>query len=309
MVIHKKPPMSSSTSQTSTSSPRELRFTVNGMQFAAQEWGIKGQLPVLALHGWLDNSASFYALAPQLQNLHIVAVDMAGHGQSDHRPGVSSYTLWDEINDIVAIADYLGWSDFVLLAHSRGAIISMLAAGTFPARIRCLMLIEGLLPEAARIEDAPLQLASSIKGVSAQLQKPLSVYPSIEHAIKARERGMFPLSYEAAKALTLRGLRKEGEGYSWSTDPRLLAPSAVKLTPQHIQAFMNRITAPIKLILANNGLPKLYEKYIESVQLFPQVSFELVDGGHHLHMESQANVVAEKVQAYLAPFIDMHESH
>lgn len=288
--------------------PRELRFQVNGMQFAAQEWGESGQLPVLALHGWLDNCASFFALAPRLRDIHLVALDMAGHGQSDHRPGVSSYTLWDEINDIFAVADYLGWNDFLLLAHSRGAIISMLAAGTFPARIRGLMLIEGILPEPARIEDAPQQLANSIIGVRAQLKKPLSIYPSIEHAIKARERGMFPLSYEAAKALTLRGVRAQGDGYSWSTDPRLLAPSAVKVSLLHIQAFMSRITAPIQLLLATDGLPKLYEKYIESVQAYPCINFIVIEGGHHLHMEAQASLVAEKVQSFFMPFIDAHAS-
>ena len=95
-----------------SSSPRELRFTVNGMNFAAQEWGDSTQLPVLALHGWLDNAASFYALAPRLNNLHIVALDMAGHGQSEHRPGHMAYTPWDDINDILAVADHLGWERF-----------------------------------------------------------------------------------------------------------------------------------------------------------------------------------------------------
>lgn len=296
----------SSASLSQVSAPRELRFTVNGMEFAAQEWGAPNQLPVLALHGWLDNAASFFKLAPRLQNLHIIALDMAGHGKSDHRPGVSSYALWDDIGDIFAVADYFGWNEFVLMGHSRGAIVSTLAAGTFPHRIKCLMLIEGILPEPAHIEDAPQQLANSINGVRAQLQKPLSVYPSIEHAIKAREHGMFPLSYNAAKALTVRGVKAIAGGYSWSTDPRLLAPSAIKISQPHVEAFMRRVVMPVKVLLATDGLPKIFPNYIATLQAYPDIEAEMIEGGHHLHMEAQADVVAEKLQAYLAPFIESY---
>lgn len=287
-----------------STSPRELRFNVNGMNFAAQEWGDPTQLPVLALHGWLDNAASFFELAPRLKNLHIVALDMAGHGQSDHRPGQMAYAPWDDINDILAVADYLGWERFALLGHSRGAIIGTLAAGTFPDRFIALGLVEGLLPEPARSEDAPKQLASAIQGLRIQQQKIRSIYPDIKLAIKARERGMFPLGHAAAKALTERGVVAQEGGVSWSTDPRLLAPSMIKLSREHLHAFINHVRAPIKLLLADEGLPKLYANYLEEVKQFPQVEYELLSGGHHLHMEQEVDVIAERLNAFFARFTE-----
>lgn len=285
-----------------SSSPRELRFTVNGMNFAAQEWGDSTHLPVLALHGWLDNAASFFALAPRLKNLHIVALDMAGHGQSEHRPGQMAYTPWDDINDILAVADHLGWTRFALLGHSRGAIIGTLAAGTFPERFIALGLVEGLLPEPARPEDAPKQLASAIQGLRVQQQKIPSVYPDMSIAIKARERGMFPLGHAAAKALTERGVVAQAGGVSWSTDPRLLAPSMIKLSREHLHAFVNQVNAPIKLLLADEGLPKLYTNYLHEVEQFPQLDVEVLSGGHHLHMEQEVDLVAEKLNAFFSQF-------
>lgn len=286
--------------------PRELHFVVNGMAFAAQEWGVPGQLPVLALHGWLDNCASFFALAPRLNHLHIVALDMAGHGQSEHRSGASSYAFWDDISDIFAVADYFGWDKFVLMGHSRGAILSMLAAGTFPQRIQCLMLIEGILPEPAPLAEAPQQLANSIQSVRIQAQKPSSIYPTIELAIKAREQGMFPLSYRAAKALTLRGVKQRDDGCYWGTDRRLWAPSAMKLSREQIQAFMQRVNMPVKILVATNGLPKIWAHYADALVPYPDIEVELLEGGHHLHMEAEVEVVAEKVQQYLNPFINSH---
>lgn len=288
---------------TQSGRPRELRFRVNGMDFAAQEWGDPSQLPVLALHGWLDNSASFFSLAPRLKNLHIVALDMAGHGRSDHRPGQMAYTPLDDINDIFAVADYLGWEKFALLGHSRGAIIGTLAAGTFPERFIALGLVEGFLPEPGNSENAPKQLADAIVGLRAQQQKKPSVYPDIEIAIKARERGMFPLGYEAAKALTERGVAACDKGYSWGTDPRLLAPSMVKLPREYLRSFVNQISAPIKLLLADQGLPKMYANYLPEVQRFTHVECEVLSGGHHLHMEQEVDLVAERLNRFFSRFI------
>lgn len=43
---------------------------------------------VVALHGWLDNCATFAELAPQLTsvlNWHIFCIDMPGYGKSQHK--------------------------------------------------------------------------------------------------------------------------------------------------------------------------------------------------------------------------------
>jgi pimeloyl-ACP methyl ester carboxylesterase len=278
--------------------PREIRLNANGLEFSALEWGTEGQLPILALHGWLDNAATFYKLAPQLKNVHIIAPDLAGHGRSQHRPGQNAYTPWDDINDIFALADQLGWKRFALLGHSRGAIIGSLAAGTFPERFIGLGLIEGMLPEPAKEENVPAQLASAISGLRTLQQKTPSVYTSMTVAIKARERGLFPLSTAAATALTERGVIAREGGFSWSSDRRLMTPSVLKLTRQQLAAFINRIAAPVKLLLANNGLPELYENYLAEVNQFPHVDYEILQGGHHLHMEQAAELVAEKLNHF-----------
>lgn len=278
---------------------RQRFFRVSGLTLAAQEWGEPGGRPILALHGWLDNSASFDALAPLLPGAHIVALDLAGHGRSGHRAGAGPYNIWEDVGELFEVADQLGWHEFTLLGHSRGGIIGMIAAGTFPERVTCLALIEALWPEVHQPQAAPRQLARSILEVRALRDKPLSVYRDLARAARARERGMFPLSSGAALALTERGTNAVEGGYSWSTDQRLLAPSAVKLTEDHIEAFLTRATADMAMILGRDGIPKLFNHYREALQRFPErLDWIELPGGHHLHLEAEAPQVAECLRRF-----------
>lgn len=281
--------------------PVERRFTVDGMTFAAQEWGSPGATPVLALHGWLDNSASFARLVSHLDGVHLLAVDLAGHGKSDPRPGFGPYNIWEDVGELFAIADQMQWGEFSLLGHSRGGIIGMLASGTFPERIKALALIEALWPESHRCDDAPRQLARSILETRSLAGKSMTVYPDKSLGVRARERGMFPLSTEAATALTERGMKPVAGGYQWSSDQRLLAPSAMKMTEAHITAFLDRSEAKMHMLLGEEGVPRLFAHYREALALFPdRMGLEILPGGHHLHMEAQAPLVAERLNDFFA---------
>ena len=54
----------------------EVRLSLPHIELAAHLFGPEDGLPVIALHGWLDNANSFARLAPKLKGLRIVALDM-----------------------------------------------------------------------------------------------------------------------------------------------------------------------------------------------------------------------------------------
>lgn len=273
--------------------PVERIFDIDGFQFCAQQWGDPGGIPVLALHGWLDNSASFNRVAAQLQGVNLLAIDLAGHGLSDHRVGSSRYNLWQDIPDVFAVADAMGWQRFALLGHSRGAMISLLAAGTFPKRITQLALIEGLFPEPVDIADAPKQLAKSIRQYHSRKAASQSHYDTFNDAVLARMSGRFPLSFDAATEIVARGVVAVEGGYCWRSDPCLLMASAFKLSEEHLRAFVSRIESPIKLILAEQGVKGMLQNYQSQLEQIKNLSVDTLTGGHHLHMEAEACDVAQ----------------
>ena len=48
----------------------------------------RGSIPVIALHGWLDNAASFLPLAARFEGFDLVALDLPGHAEKTGREAV-----------------------------------------------------------------------------------------------------------------------------------------------------------------------------------------------------------------------------
>ena len=100
----------------------EVRLSLPHIELAAHLFGPEDGLPVIALHGWLDNAASFARLAPKLDGLRIVALDFAGHGHSEHRPAGAGYTLWDYAYDVLQVAEQFGWRRFANRRELAGCV-------------------------------------------------------------------------------------------------------------------------------------------------------------------------------------------
>ncbi|AHL75224.1 alpha/beta hydrolase [Stutzerimonas stutzeri] len=276
----------------------EIRLSLPHIEVAAHLYGPEDGWPVIALHGWLDNAASFSRLAPLLEGVRIVALDLPGHGHSDHRPIGAAYNIWDYAHDVLQVAEQFGWKRFSLLGHSMGAIVSVLLAGAMPDRIERLALIDGVIPYTGEADTAPQKLGESLQALLAVDDKRKPVYAEFQQAVVARMKGVGAVSHEAAERLAQRGLMPVPGGYTWRTDARLMLPSAMRLTRAHALAFVDRVACPASLILAEQGL-MTQPAMLELTETLPFMRHRL-PGGHHLHLDDQAG--AEAVAAVFNPF-------
>ena len=278
----------------------EVRLRLPHIELAAHLYGPEDGLPVIALHGWLDNAASFGRLAPLLPGLRIVALDFAGHGHSDHRPPGSSYAIWDYAYDVLQVAEQFGWQRFSLLGHSMGAIVSVLLAAAMPERVERLALIDGLIPYTGEADSSPQKLGEALNAQLALAGKSKPVYAEFSRAVEARMRGVGAVSREAAELLAQRGLMPVPGGYTWRTDSRLTLPSPLRLTHAHALAFVRSLQCPTKLLMAQQGM-LLAQPSIN--QLLEGLAVEAVQlpGGHHLHLDDEqgAALVADCFKAFL----------
>ncbi|GAB4348539.1 MAG: alpha/beta fold hydrolase [Gammaproteobacteria bacterium] len=275
---------------------REIEIQTRFLRFGARLWGPPEGEPVLSLHGWLDNAASFDFLAPLLPGKRIVAVDMAGHGRSQHRPDGVHYHFIDFVPDILAVADSLGWNRFSMVSHSLGAGVSAVLAGTVPERVERLVLIEGLGPWSGTAESTPGRLAEASHQLLHKKRRRAPGYPSLEQAAEAR-RKVGDLSREAALTLAGRGTKKLNDQWIWRSDPRLTYRSPIYLTEEQVCAFLSRIEAPTLLIRGETGLDAPQQRWEARARVVPDIECLTLPGGHHLHMESP-QPVAEAINRF-----------
>lgn len=280
--------------------PQEKTFSVAPLTITGQLWSTNdSRYPVLALHGWMDNSASFQPLAQHLTCTELLALDLAGHGTSSWRSEDASYNLWLDVAEILAVADQQGWEQFALLGHSRGAMIAMLLAAVAPERVSKVALIDGFLPIPVDEADAPQQLAKSITEKKRYLNHRRRRFSTLEELAQSRTRGPLALTPEAAQLMAARGASQCEEGYRWSADPRLQAASEVKFTRGQLQAFAAAVEAPVELYAAEDGLISHFDKVRDCWELVSNKTMVSFAGGHHCHMEKDSSAIARRFEAFL----------
>lgn len=275
----------------------QREFVVRGMRFAAQQWGDPNGLPVIALHGWLDNSASFETLSRHIKGCNIVALDMAGHGLSDHRAEHANYHIWGDLLDVLAIADVLAWPKFSLLGHSRGAMAATLLSAAEPSRVEKLVAIDSLLPVPFEAKNAADQLSKFVKSHRRLLRIKMPSYPSKRDAIAALRKST-GISEASALMLSARGLFQDGQRYRWRSDPKLTRDSAFKLTASHNESIIHALECDTLLLLAEQGEVAHRQYFSECAGLNSRIRVEKLAGCHHLHMEQQVLSVAELVNQF-----------
>jgi pimeloyl-ACP methyl ester carboxylesterase len=280
-------------------SPKEREFPLPSVHLAAREWGEPGELPVIALHGWLDNAGTFDLLAPLLGGCHLFAVDCAGHGRSRNRSPDSAYNIWQDVGDVAELAESLGWPRFNLLGHSRGAAIAALFAGTFPERIEHVVLIEGGVPISGRADEAPENLAKAIVASKQLRTKTGRVFPDRDAALHERANGFSKVSIEAAEILARRSLQAVAGGYRWHADQRLKGGSEMRLTSEQVTAFLQRIAAPVLMFLADESPFAHRAPFVEMLGAFRDLRIERLAGGHHLHLEGAQTRIATDMRRFL----------
>lgn len=275
----------------------ELTIATPQLRLAARAFGAASGRPVLGLHGWLDNAATFDRLAPLLpEGLRLVSLDQAGHGRSERR-GEGVYHFIDYVADAIAAADALGWGRFSLLGHSLGAGVAALVAGAIPERIERLVMLEGLGPWTDAAAAAPATLRAAMEADVKPPRLSGRGVPDLEAAAQIRKRAG-DLSLEAARTLMSRGVVAGPEGLVWAADPRLRAPSRLRLTEAQVVAFLGAIACPTMIVRASRGWPVDPAMEAARVAAIRGVTVARVDGGHHVHLD-HPEAVAAAVSGFL----------
>lgn len=251
---------------------------------------------MLALHGWLDNAASFDVLAPLLPERRIIALDLPGHGRSSHRPRCGSYNIWDDLPDIVRFRSSLELDRYGLLAHSRGAAIATLLAAIDTSAVSSLVMLDGAL--VPQMEDAATleQMRAFTHDYAQRTPRPAQVFAGIDDAVQARCQAS-GIDERAARLLVPRSLKQVAGGFCWGTDARLRHASVLKLTAAQVRSILAGIEVPTLLFTVGVGMARELHGH-EVLDWYRGLEHETIGSCHHCHMLDAAPVIAERIRRF-----------
>ncbi|XP_056891389.1 serine hydrolase-like protein isoform X2 [Takifugu flavidus] len=252
----------------------QLSVPVPWGELRGKVWGPDHGRPVLCLHGWADNCGSFNTLIPLLpKDCRYVAVDLAGHGLSSHRPPGVFYMFTAYVADVCHVIKGLQWTRFSIIGHSMGGNIAALFSALYPEMVDAVILLDslGFLP--TDLEKIPTLMREGMDEMcryEGKTEKSERIY-TYEKAVERLQTANPSLSERSVHVLLERGLVPVSGGFVFSRDFRLNFKNIARITLEQSLEMQSRIQASVLVVLAkteNNA----------GVVSSSQFSSELLDG-------------------------------
>jgi pimeloyl-ACP methyl ester carboxylesterase len=201
--------------------PEERTVEVEGCPIHYLRWGDPAKPGLLLVHGGAAHAHWWSFIAPQLmQQYHVVAPDLSGHGDSGRREEYPR-EIWAK--EIVAVAAHAGIVDPpVLVGHSLGGFVSIVAASLYGDRLA-----------GAIIVDSPVRAPDpeSEEGARGRAFKNPKTYPDL--ATARTHFRLIPPQPETHPFIidhvARHSLHRTPAGWTWKFDPRVFV--RVSLVP------------------------------------------------------------------------------
>lgn len=271
---------------TSSMQPEDKSVAINNLNLHYLDWGGSSNRPLVWLHGMNGNAHHWDFFARNAcNNFRIYALDMRGHGDSNHAK--DGYALTKYISDIAEFVKVLGLGEFDLGGMSLGGRSAIGYAGTYPETVKQLILVD-IGPEMPR--------AGSKELMKRVLSPPLG-FRSEDEAIEYYRQRMPRASLDVLSHRVKYGLRlnwanklvfKHDPDLAWSTG------SAGRKEIPLVWELLSKITCPTLVMRgAESDLlsPEIAKRMISVLANGQYV--EISDSGHFIPEENPAAFEAE----------------
>ena len=268
------------------------RVTVGSIEMTISEAGAGGR-PLFLVHGFTGSRHDFDMALERLaaDGWHAVSPDLRGHGESSQPDTEDDYSLDHFADDLVALADALGFDRFTILGHSMGGMITGHLVLRAPERVEAVIFMD--------TSHGPLHVDPDLVelGVAVARAEGIDVVADV--------MGMSndgPLATEANRRLTA-----ENPDYAAYGDRNLRASSAAmfaamlaSITTQADRLDgLRSVAVPVLVIVGEQDAPFLGDsrRMAESI---PGARLAVIPGGGHSPQFEAPDAWWEALSGFLA---------
>ena len=245
--------------------PTHERITVGTVALHVARWPSDGP-PLLLLPAMTQTWDAWLPVIPALvKHFSVVAVDLRGHGASDHPS--TGYNLSDYASDIISLTERLGWRRPNVIGHSLGGSVARIAEGQYPGWARRIV-IEDTPP---RLDQADSRVVLLAKGYLKMLAMPIA---AVEAHFRRVNRGWSEVR-----------IREAAEG-SRQTAPGVLDAYLAQEESITLDASVAALRCPVLLVYgdtASGGFVSDADAALYLDTLPDGRAIQIAGAGHSLH--------------------------
>lgn len=293
-----------------------------GLNYHVLEWNAKAAAArhtVVLVHGFLGLAHGWQrTVAAWLENhpdaadeLHFVAPDMRGHGDSDRIGTGGYYHFLDYLGDLHDVVGQLGRDRISLVGHSMGGTICSYYAGSFADSVYRLATLEGLGPPEPSV-NMPSRVRSWLASWRRAQNKVARGYEDIAAAAERLMKHDPRLARDLALELAEYGARvREGDGlYVFKHDPVHVTMGPYPFRLDQAEQFWNAITCPVLSVAGSESTFLVHrDEGARRLAMFAtvdgqqsgrrQVEVKVLDGAGHMMQRHQPVALAAMLDGFL----------
>ncbi len=282
--------------------PQESFAAAHGLSHHVLTWEGPKEKTLILLHGWMDLAFSFQPLAEHLGGRYrLVAFDFRGHGDSGRVPPSGYYHFPDYVRDLHGLLPQLAGPHPILVGHSMGGTVASLFTGTFPDRVKKLVIVDGLGAPTSDLEDSPDRFLKWMEGCDQVLKRAPRTFSSVPDAADRLQMMNPRLNRELALFLAEKGTRAVpgGGGITWKHDPLHTTRSAFPFVLSQFLSFMRNISCPTLVVHPEDSFMSRWSDFPHRVEALTHRQEVTIPGcGHMVHQEQPA-LLAEAIVRFV----------